>query len=229
MQPTTTSTARIAGAAGAVWTVANVIAGFSAGQPPAIDADGSTIRAYLLDHRTAAIAGAAVFAVTIPLLVTFFSSLIARLSAESDEGSAAAAIAAATGLAVGVGGLALAYLLLLPVVLDRSLAASVDDSVLQFLFASSFSVTMIGNIGIATTLLALAADARSAIGRLARRSAAAIGGLTVVLSAVGLANRDIAAVAGLAFVPVAVWVLAMSVPMVRDRGSAVGPVAAAAA
>jgi hypothetical protein len=129
---------------------------------------------------------------------------------------------AGVGLAVQLVSLGVGYVLLVPLALDESLRASARAPTSSSTSSSWRSwVTMIGNVGGATTLLALGASHTTVLGSIGRRSATVIGALTLLVSAVGLVSLDVLSVATLAFLPFEVWVLASSLSIVRHHGPAV--------
>src|SRR5690606_23608202 len=97
----------------------------------------------------------------------------------------------------------------------------VDPETGKFLYAGSFAVIIAGNAAAATTLLGIAAaGANAGLGPVATRSAAAIGAVVLVLSAAGLADESLAALAPVGLLPFIVWVVAVSISMTRHAGLA---------
>lgn len=208
-------TSKIAGGAGIAWVVVNVGAGMSTGEPPAIDANSAEIADYFTANRGMFLTVMAAFAVTLPLLLVFFGDLVGRLRSTASESSPSVSVAAQSGLTLFAGGISLAYVLMLPFVLDTSLADTASDDLLRTFYIAMFMVTMIGNIGAAVLLLALATS-ESVLGRWGRASGAVIGGVVLLASAAGLANADVAVAAGASFAVIGLWMLGVGIGMVRQ-------------
>lgn len=217
-------TRTLAGWCGLAWAALTTAAAFSGGSPPAMDAPALEITAYLHDHRGAFLAAAVVFALTLPMLLVFSGALVGRLRDGTDKGNTAALVAV-VGLGVSVACTAVANALLVPV-LQQDLG--VDPETVKFLYAGVFAVTIAGNAAAGAMMLGFgAAGASAGLGTLATRSATVIGVVVLALSAAGLADDAMAALAPLALLPFVVWIVAVSIGMIR-RPSAV-PVATATA
>ena len=205
-------TRSLAGWCGIAWAALTTAAAFTGGSPPALDAPGDEITTYLHDHRAAFLATAALFVLTLPMLLAFSGAIIGRLRDGTDRGNTSALVAA-SGLGVSLACSAVANTLLVPV-LQQDLG--VDPATVKFLYASSFAVTMAGNAAGATMLMAVAVSgANAGLGPVATRSAAAIGAVVLLLSAAGLANESMAALAPLGLLPFVVWIVAVSITMIR--------------
>ena len=214
MEDTTRS---LAGWCGLAWAALTTAAALTGGSAPALDAPATEITDYLHDHRGAFLTAAVVFAVTLPLLLTFAGSIIGRLRDGSDRASTAAVVAGA-GLAISLACSAVSNTLLVPV-LQQDLG--VDPETVKFLYAGSFAVIIAGNAAAATMLFGIAAaGANAGLGPIATRSAAAIGAVVLVLSAAGLADESLAALAPLGLLPFVVWIVAVSISMIRHAGLA---------
>ena len=211
------STTKIAGIAGVIWAATNVAVGMSTGQPPELDASAADIRTYLVDHRSAMLAAAFAFALTLPALFAFFGELIGRLRPGPGAGPMMRGVAG-PALAVFAVGFSLAYVITLPFALDESFAASASPSLLRYAWMGTFLITMVGNIGFATLLISLAAGA--AVGHRAAVSATVIGVVTIAVSAAGLVSTGVTVVAGLAFLLLAIWMFSVGVGMVRAERTA---------
>lgn len=205
-------TRSLAGWCGLAWAALTTVAAFSGGSAPALDAPATEITDYLHDHRGAFLAAAVAFAVTLPLLLAFSGSIIGRLRDGSDR-AATAAVVAGVGLAISLACSAVANTLLVPV-LQQDLG--IDPETVKFLYAGSFAVIIAGNAAAATMLFGIAAaGANAGLGPVATRSAAAIGAVVLLLSAAGLADESMAALAPLGLLPFVVWIVAVSISMIR--------------
>lgn len=205
-------TRTLAGWCGLAWAALTTAAAFSGGSPPALDAPAAEITAYLHDHRGAFLAAAVVFALTLPMLLTFAGALIGRLRDGTDKGNTAALVAGAA-LAASLACSAVANTLLVPL-LQQDLV--VDPQTVKFLYAGVFAVTIAGNAAAGAMMLGFgAAGANAGLGLLATRSATVIGVFVLALSAAGLADDAIAAMAPLALLPFVVWIVAVSIGMIR--------------
>ncbi len=206
------STRTLAGWCGLGWAALTTATALAGGSAPALDADADEITAYLHDHRTAFLAAAVVFAVTLPLLLAFAGSLIGRLRDGTDRGGTAAVVAG-VGLGVSLACTAIANGLLVPV-LQQDLG--VDPETVKFLYAGVFAVTIAGNAAGAAMLFGIAAaGANAGLGTVATRSAAIMGVVVLALSAAGLADEAMAALAPVALLPFLVWIVAVSITMIR--------------
>lgn len=205
-------TRTLAGWCGLAWAALTTTAAFSGGSAPALDAPADEITTYLHDHRGAFLAAAAVFTLTLPLLLAFSGAIIGRLRDGTHKGNTAALVAG-VGLAVSLACSAVANTLLVPL-LQQDLG--VDPETVKFLYAGSFAVIIAGNAAAATMLFGIAAaGANAGLGSLATRSAAAIGAVVLVLSAAGLTDESLAALAPLGLLPFVVWIVAVSITMIR--------------
>ena len=205
-------TRTLAGWAGLGWAALTAFTAFAAGSPPALDAPATEITTYLHDHRGAFLAGTVVFVVTLPLLLTFAGNLIGRMRADTDPGATAALVAGA-GLGISLACTAVANALLVPV-LQQDLP--VDPETVKFLYAGVFAVTIVGNAAAAAMMFGLAwGGARAGLGTLATRSAGVIGAFVLAVSAAGLADDAMAALAPAALLPFLVWIVAVSIGMIR--------------
>jgi len=215
---------KLAGVAGICWAVLNVSVGMAAGQPPEIGAPAEDIRTYLDDHHSLMLAAAFLFAVTLPALFTFFGALLGR---RGTDNAAPIAGGASAALALFVASFSLAYLLVLPLVLEDSLRVTASDALVSYLWTASFLMTMMGNIGFGIVLLGVAATPAAAPRR-SRASGAIIGVAAIVTSAIGVVSTDVMVAAGLAFVVLAIWMIVVGVGMVRnEQKAAVGTLAPA--
>lgn len=206
------STRTLAGWCGLGWAALTTATALAGGSPPALDADAGEITAYLHDHQGAFLATAVVFVLTLPMLLVFSGALIGRLRDGTDRGNAAALVAG-VGLGVTLACSAVANVLLVPV-LQQDLG--VDPETVKFLYASVFAVSIAGNAAAAAMMLGLAAGgANAGLGTIATRSAGIIGVFVLVLSAAGLADETMAALAPVALLPFLVWIVAVSFTMIR--------------
>lgn len=218
-------TRTLAGWCGLTWAALTTAAAFSGGAAPALDAPADEITTYLHDHRGVFLATVVVFALTLPMLLVFAGALIGRLRDGTDKGNTAALLAGA-GLGVSLACSAVANALLVPV-LQQDLG--VDPETVKFLYAGVFAVTIAGNAAAAAMMFGFAAaGANAGLGTVVTRSAAAIGVIVLVLSAAGLADESMGALAPVGLLPFVVWIVAVSIGMIR-RPSAVPAVAAAVA
>lgn len=206
------STRTLAGWCGLGWAALTTATALAGGSPPALDADAGEITAYLHDHRAAFLAAAVVFAVTLPLLLVFAGSLIGRLRDGTERGGTAAVVAG-VGLGISMACTAMANVLLVPV-LQQDLG--VDPETVKFLYGSVFAVTVAGNAAAAAMMLGFAAAGTNAgLGTVATRSAGIIGVFVLTLSAAGLADEGLAALAPVALLPFLVWIVAVAITMIR--------------
>lgn len=206
------TTRSLAGWCGLAWAALTTATALSGGAAPALDAPAGEITTYLHDHRGAFLVAAAVFVLTLPLLLAFSGAIIGRLRNGTDKANTAALVAGA-GLGISLACSAVANTLLVPV-LQQDLG--VDPETVKFLYAGSFAVTMAGNAAAASMLFGIAAAGSNAgLGLIATRSAAAIGVVVLVLSAAGLVDESMAALAPLGLLPFVVWIVAVSIAMIR--------------
>ncbi len=212
MRPT-----KLAGIAGIVWAVTNGVVGFSTGEPPALDDPATDIRAFLGDSRSALLAMAFVFVLTLPALFVFFGELLGRTR---DTRSATSALADTASAALGVFAAAygVAILMVVPLAMDADVRAAVPDGALRYLWAAAIVISLVANAGSGVVLLALA-GCPGVVPRRSRIAAAVIGVFTIVFSAIGVIQTDVALLAGLTFALLAIWIVVVAIGMVRHAGA----------
>jgi hypothetical protein len=207
------STDRLAGALGILWALATVVLTFAAGTPPDIDGSAGEIREYLADNRGLWLATIVVWGLTLPLALSFFLSLVGRLRV-TNATSRAASPAALLGLSLGIAFTALPFVALVPVVVNESLLADTSDDLIRFLWAFVFASTMVSNIGFGVALSGVASAGEGApLAAPLRWAAGLIGAILIVVSSIGLANSDVAMIAGAGIALVCLWVIAAGVQM----------------
>lgn len=224
------STIKWAGLAGIAWAVANAVTGFSAGSPPEFDAPAQDIRAYLIDHRSAFLVYAAVFALTLPLVLAFMATIAGRIRDADDDLGGVASGTLLASVASGITFVGLATAVAIPVVYETTVGAEADDGLVRLVFVATFISSFLGYAALGVAMLAIGvAGSRSGLPSWLTGAATVGGGILLVLSAAGLASDAVGLVAGLGFALFAVWTIAAGISMARTREAAPAAVTSLAA
>jgi hypothetical protein len=214
--PSDTTGARLAAAAGVAFVVLSVGSTLSAGSPPAVNASAAKVAAYFHDHSGGIRAQMLVGGLGVALLVWWFGTLWRMLSRAERE-QPRLAIVAAVALAMG-GALAL----LNGIVISTAALRQGDAELTRLLYTLSIVVIAAAGFGIGTSVLATCVVTYRA--RITAPWVSYLGfvaALAFLAGTIGtVTDRSGTVALGLvAFVLWCVWILAVSVTMWRSANA----------
>jgi hypothetical protein len=210
------STTKSAGIAGIVYAIANVLVGFSAGTPPALDDPVGDVRDFFVDHRAVLLATAVVATLTVPLIVWFVAAVARRLRATGEDlgqvGGAAVILGAAAGLALVLAANALGVALLEL----KPFATAAGDDTVRLVYLGTFALTFLSNAAFAAAIGAVGAAGRGGAFPSWFCTLSLVFALVLLITAaIGLSSASAGTMVGTSFVLIPLWVLIGGILMVR--------------